>query len=325
MRTFVITLIVALLCGMVLTGLAVVWGGPKPIAALDSINAPFKNLRMDNLPALTRYKARDGQTLAYRHYDADFTAMPSTAGRIVLVHGSSASSQSMHPVAQALALAGFTVDTLDIRGHGESGPHGDIAYIGQLEDDLADFMTAAPHAGHNTLLGFSAGGGFALRFAGGSQQQRFDRYVLLSPYLRHDAPTAKPMNDSWASVGIPRIIGLHLLNFLGISHWNDLRVVRFALNEVARKRLTDAYSYNLAINFAPHNDYQADIASAHAPITIVAGHDDELFYADRFKATFAQAGKTVNVTLVPKLGHISLTLEPTGVQAIVSACLSPEQ
>jgi len=58
MRTFVTTLTVALLCGIAVIGLAVVWGGPKPIAALDSINAPFENLRMDNLPVLTRYKAR---------------------------------------------------------------------------------------------------------------------------------------------------------------------------------------------------------------------------------------------------------------------------
>ena len=39
------------------------------------------------------------------------------------------------------ALAGHGVETfaVDMRGHGTSGTRGDIGYVGQLEDDLADF------------------------------------------------------------------------------------------------------------------------------------------------------------------------------------------
>jgi non-heme chloroperoxidase len=36
--------------------------------------------------------------------------------------------------------AGVTAYALDVRGHGASGRRGDIDYIGQLDDDLADFM-----------------------------------------------------------------------------------------------------------------------------------------------------------------------------------------
>ena len=104
----------------------------------------------------------------------------------------------MHPLAQALAAQGFTVDALDMRGHGDSGKRGQINYIGQLEDDIADFVKAVPHAGPSTLLGFSSGGGFVLRFAASAQQTLFDRYVLLSPYLHYNAPTAKPNNGNWS-------------------------------------------------------------------------------------------------------------------------------
>ncbi|MEO7953518.1 MAG: alpha/beta fold hydrolase, partial [Polaromonas sp.] len=176
-------LVAAVACAL---ALAVWLGGPKPIAALASINEPFAHVDYSGIPDVQRYPARDGTALAYRHY------APGASGtgtrRIVLVHGSSASSRSMHPLARALTAAGFTVDALDMRGHGDSGPHGQAAYVGQLEDDLQDFMRAVPFSGPSTLLGFSSGGGFVLRLAGGARQSLFDRYVLLSPFLRYNAP-----------------------------------------------------------------------------------------------------------------------------------------
>ena len=36
--------------------------------------------------------------------------------------------------------AGCETYAVDIRGHGGSGTRGDITYIGQLEDDLADLV-----------------------------------------------------------------------------------------------------------------------------------------------------------------------------------------
>ena len=305
-------------------GLAVWLGGPKPIAPLASINAPFAHVDYSGLPGVQHYPARDGTALAYRHY------APATGGtgtgtatrRIVLVHGSSASSRSMHPMAQALAAAGFTVDALDMRGHGDSGTHGQAAYVGQLEDDLQDFMRAVPFAGPSTLLGFSSGGGFVLRFAGGARQELFDRYVLLSPFLRYNAPTLRPSNSGWASVGMPRMISLRVLNRLGVTAWNSLPVINFALDAAARPFLTGSYSYSLATNFGPHDDYAADIRSAHAPMQLLAGTDDELMVADRYAATFAAAGKPVPVTLVPGAGHISLTLAPAALRSVVTACQS---
>lgn len=309
------TLTTALLVGL---GAALWLGGPQDIAALDSINAPFAKVDFSTVPTAQTYPARDGAALAYLHYPA--STPTSASRRIVLIHGSSARGRSMHMLALELAAQGFTVDALDMRGHGDSGTRGHIAYIGQLEDDVADFMKALPHPGASTLLGFSSGGGFVLRFAASAQQALFERYVLLAPYLRYDAPTARPNNGNWVSVGIPRVIALQLLNALGITAFNHLAVTRFALDDAAKEFLTPSYSYALATNFGPHRDYVQDIQNAKGTMQVIVGSDDELFDAQRYASVFADAGKSVAVTIVPKVNHIGLTLDKAALTAVAKAC-----
>ena len=295
---------------------ALIWGGPGPIAPLASINEPFAKVDYSALPAPSHYTARDGTVMAWLHYPP--AGNDAKARRIVLVHGSSARGRSMHVLATGLANAGFEVASLDMRGHGDSGPRGQTRYIGQLEDDVEDFMRFVPHAGNSTLMGFSSGGGFVLRFAGSNRQALFDRYVLLSPYLHHSAPTHQPDGGGWVSVGLPRMVALMLLNRAGVTTWNDLPVLRFGLNDAALKLLTSSYSYTLAANFRPHDDYLADIRNLRGDVRLVAGSKDELFDATRFAAVFADAGHAVPVTLVPGVKHMGLTLDDAAVQAITS-------
>lgn len=310
-------LVLALVVGL---AAAITWGGPKDIAPLASINDPFSSVDNSRLPPVQQYTARDGTSLAWRAYSPTHPVAGTAQRRVVLVHGSSARGQSMHVLAQALAAEGYAVAALDMRGHGASGPRGQAAYIGQMEDDLEDFMRAVPHVGPQTLMGFSSGGGFALRFAGSARQALFERYVLLSPYLHHKSPTARPGDSGWVSVGLPRLVALTMLNQVGITQWNDLPVLRFALNDVAGRLLTPSYSYTVMSNFRPHSDYQSDIKNARGTVCIVAGQDDELFYTDRFADVFAQAGKPVPVTLVPGINHIQLTLDAAAVRVVAQAC-----
>ena len=85
------------------------------------------------------------------------------------------------------------VYTPDLRGHGINPiKRGDINYINQLEDDLADFVSIIKKKHPNSTLiigGHSSGGGLAIRFAGSQYNKSVDAYLLLSPYLEHDAPT----------------------------------------------------------------------------------------------------------------------------------------
>ncbi len=297
---------------------ALLLGGPKSMAQMASVNKPFATLDYTGLPAPSTFTARDGAALTYLHYPAKTALKP--AQRVVLVHGSSANARSMHALAMGLAASGVAVDALDMRGHGASGERGHIAYIGQLEDDVADFMKASPLQGRNTLMGFSSGGGFVLRFAGGSQQGLFSDYILLSPYLHYEAPTAKPHNGGWVSIGIPRLVALQALNAIGITVLNHLWVTQFALDERAKTFLTPAYDFALAANFGPHLEYTKDIAQAKGAMRIVAGVDDELFDTRQFANVFAKAGKAVDVTLVPGINHIGLITQAAAIEAVVNAC-----
>jgi len=301
--------------------LALRFGGPSLPPPMPSISDPFRHVDFTGLPALSRFKARDGASLAFRAYPA---AGP-VRGSVVLVHGSSASSSSLHVLAKAMAAAGLAAYALDLRGHGESGPHGSIAYIGQLEDDLEDFVHAVQPAGPATLAGFSSGGGFALRFAGGPRQKLFANYLLLSPFISRKAATFRPDAGGWAKVGVPRIIALVLLNKVGIRAWNGLEVVRFALAPDFRAALTPGYSFALAANLQPPEDYQAAIRAMGQPVRLLAGQDDEVFRADRFQAVFQAAGRPVPVTLLPGIGHVALTLDPDAVRAAADQVRSLDQ
>lgn len=310
----------AMLAAMAIVAAAIALGGPRDLPPLASINEPFKDRVQTDVPPAQRYTARDGTVLAWHAYGPAGSTASVPLRRVVLLHGSSARGESNHVLAQALAAEGYAVASLDMRGHGASGPRGRAAYIGQLEDDLEDFLRSVPHTGPQTLMGFSAGGGFALRFAASSRQELFSDYVLLSPFLHHEAPTSRPDSGGWAFVGIPRMIALTLLNRLGITGLNDLPVMSFALSEAAGNVLTPSYSYTVASNFRPHDDYQADIRRARGKICIVAGQADELFYADRFASVFADAGKTVPVTLLPGIDHINLILDAAAVRVIAQSC-----
>ena len=313
-----------------LVGLAIAFGGPGEPPPMASINNPFKNVDHAGMPAASQFTARDGTELTYRTYapnvgtnvgtNANKNGNPN--GSVVLVHGSSARGSSMHVLAQAFAAAGTTAYALDVRGHGDSGSKGFVAYVGQLEDDLEDFSHAVEPAQPATLAGFSSGGGFALRFAGSDRQKLFSNYLLLSPFIGQNAPTYRPNSGGWVSVGLPRFVAIGLLNAVGVHAFNEMPVVRFALNDKAKALLTPHYSYALALNFRPQRDYQANIRAVGQPMRLIAGQADEAFFTDRFAEVFKAEGKDVPVTLLPGIGHIPLTLEPAAVQAAISAVRS---
>jgi alpha-beta hydrolase superfamily lysophospholipase len=310
----------ALLLGL---AAALAWGGPTAPKPMQSISDPFKGVDFSALPALSHFSARDGRQLAYRRYEPAIGQ--ARRGSVVLVHGSAANSQSMHPLAQSFVQAGFSVFALDVRGHGDSGPHGDIAYIGQLDDDLEDFVRATDPSRPRTLVGFSAGGGFVIRVAGGPRQGQFDEYLFMAPFTSRKAPNYRPDAGGWISVGVPRLIALSLLNRIGLTGLNHLPVVAFAVSDAPgagapRDQLTAWYSYSLSRNFQPQDDYLRNIGAIRQPAAVLDGQEDEVFIAGKFAQVFAEAGRPdIAVTLVPGTGHIALTLAPAARAAAVQA------
>ena len=280
---------------------------------MQSINDPFQSVDFSTLPPLKAYQGADGAKLFYREY---VTQGGNKNGSAVLVHGSSASSNSLHPMATALAEAGVHVYAFDVRGHGKSGPKGHIAFIGQLESDLQSFVQAVQPPSPSTLIGFSSGGGFVLRVAASEMQSAFDSYLLLAPFLGHTAPNYRPDSGGWVSVGVPRIVALNVLNAVGIRYWNDLPVVRFALTEEAKSFLTAEYDFNLNANFSTNQDYRQDLLNAKGKVAILAGDADELLKSQELQGIVQSAGKDWPVQLLPGIQHIPLTLDPTALKAI---------
>jgi alpha-beta hydrolase superfamily lysophospholipase len=266
-----------------------------------------------DMPGIERFHGRDGTELAYRHYPA---RGPESGQIAVLVHGSSGSSVAVHALARGLAERGIETYAPDARGHGASGSRGDIAYLGQLEDDLADLVGVirkASPAAPLTLIGHSSGGGFALRVAGSPIQNLFTRTVLLAPYLGYDAPSTRQDAGGWASPDIPRILALSMLRGLGIVCCESLPTVAFAVPPNSNHILASTYSYRLMRNFAASRDYRADIAAAGRPVVLFAGAADELMFSDKFAEA---VGPRVPVRLIDGVNHMEIASSPAAISAI---------
>jgi pimeloyl-ACP methyl ester carboxylesterase len=307
------------LCSLAFTGLAaLVLIGliARPVRLppeLSSISEARKSIDFSALPDAARFQARDGTELAYRHYAA---SQPATERVAIVIHGSSGSSRgAIHVLSSALAARGMQTYAVDIRGHGGSGTRGDIAYFGQLEDDLADLVgevrkihPTAPL----TLVGHSSGGGFALRVAGSNIQNLFARTVLLAPYLGYDAPTSRP-TTAWANPDLPRFIALLVLRRLGMPFAESLPVIGFAVPPNSSKQLTATYSFRLLSNFGSTADFRNDLAAATRPVAIFAGTADELMFSDKYQGA---VGDRANVRILDGVNHMGIVSDAAAVSII---------
>jgi non-heme chloroperoxidase len=328
-RILFLVLVSLLFWGAGVAGL-ITFGTAKPPAAAPVITEPFSTIDEDALPELRRYQARDGARLSYREYRAVGQQVA------VLVHGSAGSSVDMHPLALALQRVGVTVLVPDLRGHGANRPHDDIAYVGQLDDDLADFISRKKPDFPNsvwTALGFSSGAAFALRIAAEApMHQAFDRYVLVSPYLRYNAPSvrspdsgakreasasAPAESQSWAAVSTGRIIGLTILNHFGVHFWDGLPVLAFPVPANVDSA-TQTYSWRMQRNFGADDDYLADIRRAARPVQVFVGGSDELLDAEKLKIEFHSQRPDLPVFIVSGLGHSDMVTHPDAIRALVA-------
>lgn len=306
----------ALLLGVALVLLTmIVLGGPSSPSPLPSINSAYQARDLSGLPQAEAFTARDGMTLSFRRY---IPADPQP-GTVVLVHGSAANGDALYELARGLSQAGYTTYVPDIRGHGASGHRGRIDYVGQLEDDVVDLLGVVSVDQPVLLAGFSAGGGFVLRFAADPRGDVFAGYLLLAPFLSQSSSTYRPAGGGWVSVGVPRILAIALLNAVGLRIVNHMPVTRYALASQATAELTPWYSYALARNFRPHDDYRADIENVQRPIEVLVGELDDQFRADQFAAEFERRGTPVRVTVVPGIGHAELSLSPRAIAEAVRA------
>jgi alpha-beta hydrolase superfamily lysophospholipase len=294
---------------------AILFGTAAIPKAMASVSAPMLLVDYSDMPKSQYLRARDGATLSYRLY-------PHEGDRVVvLIHGSSGVSAVMHVVARGLAQAGYTVYVPDLRGHADDGQLGDIDYPGQLDDDLVDLVQVVRHdhpGARVALVGHSSGGGFALRIAEGPNSELFARYVLLAPALHYGAPTWRPNAGGWATPFVPRIIGLNILDRLGVTWLQHLPVVAFAVDPSAPVRLALTYSFVMQRNFSAPNDDLARFGGVGAPVALLIGAQDEIFYADRYSPLLGPLRPATTFQVVPGVDHMGLITQPAAIAAIVA-------
>jgi alpha-beta hydrolase superfamily lysophospholipase len=274
----------------------------------------FERLRLSEAAPLDSYVARDGSALGLRIYPAE------SETSLIVIHGSGSESRYLAPLARSVAkLSVARVYTPDLRGHGPSpARRGDVDYVDQLEDDLADLVSwvRQRHPEDRVVIaGHSSGGGLALRFAGGKYGRSADGFALIAPYLSHDAPTMRPDAGGWAHPNVPLIVALEIANSFGVERWNDRIVIEFAMPESVRDgSQTLSYSYRLNTGYAPR-DYARDLAAVREPLLVVVGSEDEAFYADRFGETIG-AHARADVRLVEGASHLGIVSDPETARAL---------
>lgn len=183
---------------------------------------------------------------------------------------------------------------------------GDIDYIDQLEDDLADLIGHIRAISRKSAAvivgGHSSGGGLAFRLAGRQHGRLASGYLLMSSCLGYDAPTARADCGGWAKPSMAKIIPLAILNGFGVTRFNGTPVLRFNLQEKYRSgKETLVYSYRMMTGFNPRI-YKTDLAAIKAPLLILAGSEDEAFDAAKFEPTVRPIVPSATIKIIPDAG-----------------------
>lgn len=258
---------------------------------------------------LEDWQAPDGEHLGLRRYVSNNPDAP----LVVAIHGSGWHGLQFDALGKRLAADGLA-DVLapDLRGHGPNpARRGDVDYIGQLEDDLANLIERNARDGQRViLLGHSSGGGLVVRFAGGPHAELLDGAVLLAPYLGDDPATTRPSSGGWAKTLNRRFIGLGILNAVGISRFNGVTAVQFrfpaaVLDGSLGHTATRSYTFRMTVSYAPRLDLAQDVKGL-PPFLLVAGRQDEAFKAKGYEPTLSASNPNGRYHLLDGVGHLDV-------------------
>ncbi len=248
---------------------------------------------------------RDGITLAASWHNANSQIT------VVLLHGVKSDRSEMENIAQMLQKqAGVNVLSVDLRGHGNSGgKRGDVTYIGQYEDDLADIVTILRKEHPNEMVilsGHSMGGGVVMRYASRNDVPKADAYLLFAPHLGTASPTSQPptvqvqpVGDAMVKIHLARTVGLSILNLLHVTTFNGLDTLYFNVPENSVQ--PNQYSYRAMASSAPDN-YIAALTTDDLPMLVIVGENDEAFRAEEYPQVISLHSNG-NAIIIPDESH----------------------
>jgi len=89
------------------------------------------------------------------------------------------------------------------------------------------------------------------------------------------------IEEAFMKIHVQRIIGLALLNTVGIVAWNDLPVLFF---NVPKEAPLSTYSFNASASMSP-DSHEKGIQAIKVPFFTVVGNQDEVFDFSAFETT----------------------------------------
>lgn len=223
---------------------------------------------------------------------------------IILIHGVASTGYLYNKTAGLLQEATQAeVLAIDLRGHGKSaGRDGDVDYINQYADDLADIIKTIRKQkpkGKIIIAGHSMGGGVALNYAMQGNNPRIDGYLLFAPLLGHNSPaipqtlpTEADGIEPFMKIHFARTIGLKMFNEINNHSYDSLPVIFLNLPENMPLR---KYTYRANMSMAP-DDYKKGGKSVNAPMLVLIGNKDEVFNAEAMRKAVtenSQAGTQI--------------------------------
>ncbi len=268
---------------------------PNPTFNLNAVKQPMSPKAMADLGfeqvyhnSPRKFLMRDGKQLFSYAYEKESDTT------IILLHGILSGGYMMNKTAGLLQEATDNeVVALDFRGHGQSeGSPGDVDYINQYVDDLKDVVSAIKKEKPNQsilLAGHSMGGGIILRYAIEKDAPDVDGYLMFAPLLGVNAPTLKEEvletgEEPFIKLHINRIIGLKMMNAIGVIKYNNLPVLFFNLPETMP---ISKYSYRANESMSPF-DYKEGLRSINKPLLVLVGSNDEAFDANKFNSAIRE-------------------------------------
>jgi len=200
-----------------------------------------------------------------------------------------------------LSAAGFSVVTMDLRGHGDSD-----ATFSDYDDVAAgtDLIALAEHLGGAAVLVGNSMAAGAAAWAAAEAPDLVAGLVLIGPFVRN------------APVGFPAMLAfrLALLRPWGPAAWKayyaslypgrrpaDLAEHQARIRESLRR--PGHWRAFVATTHTSHQPVEARLGEIHAPTLVVMGERDPDFRDPAVEAQFIASRLDAEVIMVPRAGH----------------------
>ena len=258
---------------------------------------------MSEAPHTVRFLDRPEGRIAYE--------LAGSGPLVVCVPGMGELRSSYRRTVPALVAAGFTVGTVDLRGHGES----DATFTAY--DDVAagsDVVALLEHlGGPAVLLGNSMGAG-AAAWAAAERPDLVAGLVLLGAFVRNPPTSALALLGFRALMGgpwAPRVWGAYLPSLYPGRRPEDFDAHRAEiLASMRRPGHAAAFRRTTRTTHAP---VEARLDDVRAPVLVVMGERDPDFADPAAEARWIAERLHGEVVLVPGAGHYPQVEEPDAV------------